>query len=380
LKTKLPEVGTSIFTIMSALAQEHGAINLGQGFPDFPMPEALVDLVAKAMRDGYNQYLPMQGYLPLREAIADKANMLYSTNIDPAEEITITPGGTYALYTAMSSLLHPGDEVIVFEPAYDSYIPGIQVNGAVPVRIPLQFPGYKINWASVENSLTDRTRMIILNNPNNPTGSILDDEDIEALRRIQLSRSQPLYILSDEVYEHLVYDGKPHLSLLRYPDLMQNAVVCFSFGKVFHCTGWKLGYAIAPSPLMKEFRKLHQYNCFSCHSPSQVALAGFLREKDHYLQLAADMQDRRDYFTSLMSSTPFELLPSQGSYFICARYQRISDVGDQEFVRQLTRERKVAAIPISSFYTDGTDEHVIRFCFAKQKSTLQEAVERLSGI
>jgi methionine aminotransferase len=365
---------------MSALAQEHGAINLGQGFPDFPMPEGLVDLVAKAMRDGYNQYLPMQGYLPLREAIADKVNMLYSTTIDPAEEITITPGGTYALYTAMSSLLHPGDEVIVFEPAYDSYIPGIQVNGAVAVRIPLQFPGYKINWASVERSITDRTRMIILNNPNNPTGSILDNEDIEALRRIQLSRSQPLYILSDEVYEHLVYDGKPHLSLLRYPDLMQNAVVCFSFGKVFHCTGWKLGYAIAPSMLMKEFRKLHQYNCFSCHSPSQVALAGFLREKDHYLQLAADMQDRRDYFTRLMSSTPFNLLPSQGSYFICARYQRISDLGDQEFVRKLTRERKVAAIPVSSFYTDGTDDHVIRFCFAKQKSTLQEAVERLSGI
>jgi methionine aminotransferase len=380
LKTKLPEVGTSIFTIMSALAQEHGAINLGQGFPDFPMPEALVELVAKAMRDGYNQYLPMQGYLPLREAIADKVNMLYSTTIDPAEEITITPGGTYALYTAMSSLLHPGDEVIVFEPAYDSYIPGIQVNGAVPVRIPLQYPTYKINWAGVENSITDRTRMIILNNPNNPTGSILDEEDIEALRRIQQGRSQPLYILSDEVYEHLVYDGRPHLSLLRYPDLMQNAVICFSFGKVFHCTGWKLGYAIAPSRLMKEFRKLHQYNCFSCHSPSQVALAIFLQENDHYLQLAADMQDRRDYFTRLMSSTPFDLLPSQGSYFICARYQRISDLGDQEFVRQLTRERKVAAIPVSSFYTDGTDDHVIRFCFAKQKSTLQEAVDRLSGI
>jgi methionine aminotransferase len=380
LKTKLPDVGTSIFTIMSALAQEHGAINLGQGFPDFPMPEALVDLVTKAMRDGYNQYLPMQGYLPLREAIAEKANRLYSTTIDPAEEITITPGGTYALYTAMSSLLHPGDEVIVFEPAYDSYIPGIQVNGAVPVRIPLQYPTYKINWAGVENSITDRTRMIILNNPNNPTGSILDEEDIEALRRIQQGRSQPLYILSDEVYEHLVYDGRPHLSLLRYPDLMQNAVICFSFGKVFHCTGWKLGYAIAPSRLMKEFRKLHQYNCFSCHSPSQVALAIFLQENDHYLQLAADMQDRRDYFTRLMSSTPFDLLPSQGSYFICARYQRISDLGDQEFVRQLTRERKVAAIPVSSFYTDGTDDHVIRFCFAKQKSTLQEAVDRLSGI
>ena len=380
MKTKLPEVGTSIFTIMSALAQQHGAVNLGQGFPDFPMPEALVDLVTKAMRDGYNQYLPMQGYLPLREAIAEKANMLYSATIDPAEEITITPGGTYALYTAMSSLLHAGDEVIVFEPAYDSYIPGIQVNGAVPVPIPLQLPGYKINWESVEAAITDRTRMIILNNPNNPTGSILDDEDIEALRRIQQGRSQPLYILSDEVYEHLVYDDKPHLSLLRYPDLMQNAVVCFSFGKVFHCTGWKLGYAIAPTTLMKEFRKLHQYNCFSCHSPSQVALAEFLREKDHYLQLAADMQDRRDYFTALMNSTRFDLLHSQGSYFICARYHRISNLGDQEFVRQITRERKVAAIPVSSFYTNGTDDHVIRFCFAKQKSTLQEAVERLSGI
>lgn len=380
MKTKLPEVGTSIFTIMSALAQEHGAVNLGQGFPDFPMPEALVDLVAKAMRDGYNQYLPMQGYLPLREAIAQKAAMLYSATIDPAEEITITPGGTYALYTAMSSLLHPGDEVIVLEPAYDSYIPGIQVNGAVPVRIPLQFPGYKINWQLVEDSITVRTRMIILNNPNNPTGSILDEQDIEQLRKLQNGRSQPLYILSDEVYEHLVYDGRPHLSLLRYPDLMQSAIVCFSFGKVFHCTGWKLGYAIAPVQLMKEFRKLHQYNCFSCHSPSQVALASFLHEKEHYLQLASDMQDRRDYFSSLMSSTRFDLLPSQGSYFICARYQRISDAGDQDFVRQLTREHKVAAIPVSSFYTDGTDEHVIRFCFAKQKSTLQEAVHRLSSI
>lgn len=380
MKTKLPEVGTSIFTIMSALAQEHGAVNLGQGFPDFPMPEALVDLVAKAMRDGYNQYLPMQGYLPLREAIAQKAAMLYSATIDPAEEITITPGGTYALYTAMSSLLHPGDEVIVLEPAYDSYIPGIQVNGAVPVRIPLQFPGYKINWQLVEDSITARTRMIILNNPNNPTGSILDEEDIEQLRKLQNGRSQPLYILSDEVYEHLVYDGRPHLSLLRYPDLMQSAIVCFSFGKVFHCTGWKLGYAIAPAQLMKEFRKLHQYNCFSCHSPSQVALAAFLHEKEYYLQLASDMQDRRDYFSSLMSSTRFDLLPSQGSYFICARYQRISDAGDQEFVRKLTREQKVAAIPVSSFYTDGTDEHVIRFCFAKQKSTLQEAVQRLSSI
>lgn len=375
--SKLPDVGTSIFTIMSALAQQHNAVNLGQGFPDFPMPAALIDAVDKAMRDGYNQYQPMQGNMALRETLAEKIEGLYQTRINPADEITITPGGTYALYTAMSCLLHPGDEVIVFEPAYDSYIPGIIINGAIPVRIPLQFPEYKIDWEEVRNKITPRTRMIILNNPNNPTASILTENDITSLRALLNSTEQSIYILSDEVYEHLVFDNLPHLSILRYPDLLARAFVCFSFGKVYHCTGWKLGYAVAPPALMQEFRKLHQYNCFSCHSPSQVAMASFLKEKEHYLSLSADMQDRRDYFLQLMAGSRFSFLKSHGSYFVCAQYNQISNSGDFEFAQKLTREQKVATIPVSSFYTDGTDNKVIRFCFAKQKSTLEMAAERL---
>ncbi|MCR6720216.1 MAG: methionine aminotransferase [Chitinophagaceae bacterium] len=377
INSKLPDVGTSIFTVMSALANEHNAVNLGQGFPDFPMPEALIDAVDKAMRDGYNQYQPMQGNLQLRETLAEKIASLYQTSINPADEITITPGGTYALYTAMTCLLRPGDEVIVFEPAYDSYIPGIVINGAVPVRIPLQFPDYKIDWNKVRNRITPRTRMIIINNPNNPTASILREEDIQSLRDLLNSFDQQTYILSDEVYEHLVFDNLPHLSILRYPDLLSRAFVCFSFGKVYHCTGWKLGYAVAPAALMSEFRKLHQFNCFSCHSPSQIALASFLKDRDQYLSLAADMQDRRDYFLELMRPSRFSFLNSYGSYFVCAQYKAISDEGDFTFAQKLTREQKVATIPVSSFYTNGTDHKVIRFCFAKKKETLENAAERL---
>lgn len=377
--SKLPNVGTSIFTEMSALAQAHKAVNLGQGFPDFPMPEALIEAVDKAMRDGYNQYQPMQGHPGLRDTIAEKIASLYSTNINPADEITITPGGTYALYTALTVLLHHGDEVIVFEPAYDSYIPAIQINGAIPVRIELQFPEYRINWQQVRNRISTKTRLIVLNNPNNPSGSILKQEDIAELGKL-LQENPQLYILSDEVYEHLVYDQQPHLSILRYPELFSRSFVCFSFGKVFHCTGWKLGYAVAPAHLMTEFRKLHQYNCFSCHSPSQVALAAFLKNKEHYLSLATDMQGRRDHFIELMKSTRFHLLPSEGSYFICAQYQQISNLGDQEFARNLTTQHKVASIPVSSFYVDGTDHKVIRFCFAKRKETLEDAVARLSKV
>lgn len=377
MNSKLPHVGTSIFTVMSALAQKQDAVNLGQGFPDFPMPSPLIDAVDRAMRDGFNQYLPMQGYLPLRETLVEKIDFLYQAKINPADEITITPGGTYALYTAMTCLLHPGDEVIVFEPAYDSYIPGITINGAVPVPIPLQFPAYEIDWELVRSKLTKKTRLIILNNPNNPTGSILTEKDISELRQIIHNAAQPIYILSDEVYEHLVFDNLPHLSILRYPDLLQKAFVCFSFGKVYHCTGWKLGYAVAPAPLMAEFRKLHQYNCFSCHSPSQVALAEFLKDKQQYLSLAKDMQDRRDFFITLMRETKFDLLSSNGSYFICARYSRITDEGDLEFAKKLTINQKVASIPLSAFYTAATDNKVLRFCFAKKKSTLENAVERL---
>ena len=376
MKSKLPDIGTSIFTSMSALAQQHNAVNLGQGFPDFPMPAALMDAVTKAMHDGFNQYQPMQGHIGLREVLAEKIHFLYNNSVDPGSEITITPGGTYALYTAMTVLLHPGDEVIVFEPAYDSYIPTIIVNGAKPVRIPLEFPNYSINWSVVNEKVTDQTRLIILNNPHNPTGSILSASDIEELKQL-MSKYPNLHILSDEVYEHLVFDQKKHLSVLQYPELFERAFVCFSFGKVYHCTGWKLGYAVAPESLMTEFRKLHQFNCFSSHSPSQVALASFLQERNHYLQLASDMQERRDYFQTLMQQTRFSLLPSSGSYFVCAQYNQISDEPDHIFAKRLTVEKGVASIPVSAFYEDKTDHQVIRFCFAKKKETLEQAVAKL---
>ena len=379
MQSKLPDIGTSIFTSMSALAQKHNAVNLGQGFPDFPMPAPLVDAVSKAMQDGFNQYQPMQGHIGLREVLAEKIHFLYNNNVHPGSEITITPGGTYALYTAMTVLLHPGDEAILFEPAYDSYIPTILVNGAKPVRIPLEFPAYRINWSLVQEKVTEKTKLIILNNPHNPTGSILNHEDINQLKKL-LAQYPHLHILSDEVYEHLVFDQQKHLSILRYPELFSRAFVCFSFGKVYHCTGWKLGYAVAPETLMNEFRKLHQFNCFSCHSPSQVALAGFLTERNHYLQLARDMQDRRDYFQTLMQETRFTLLPSSGSYFVCAQYNRISDEPDHIFAERLTRENGVASIPVSAFYEDKTDHQVIRFCFAKKKETLEQAVEKLNHV
>lgn len=377
-QSKLPAVGTTIFTVMSSLAQEHNAVNLGQGFPDFPMDPLLIDLVDKAMRDGYNQYSPMQGYLPLREVLADKAAFLYNHSIDPNTQITITPGGTYAIYTALTILLHPGDEVIVFEPAYDSYIPGITVNGAIPVRIPLRYPDYSIDWNEVAARITPKTKLIILNNPHNPTGSILTEADILQLR--ELVNRHSLYILSDEVYEHLVYDKQPHLSILRYPDLLQRSFVCFSFGKVYHCTGWKLGYAISSPQLMAEFRKLHQFNCFSCHTPSQVALADFLQQKDTYLGLAGFLQQKRDYFISLLKDSPFELLPSRGSYFICVNYGHFSQEPDLEFAQRLTRDAGVASIPLSAFYQEATDHKVIRFCFAKKEETLKLAAQRLSLI
>lgn len=378
IKSKLPEVGTTIFTVMSALATEHKAVNLGQGFPDFPMSEELTALVSEAMQNGYNQYSPMPGWMPLREAIAEKIEYLYGTAIHPDTEITITPGGTYAIYTALTTVLQPGDEVIVFEPGYDSYIPNIVVNGAVPVRINLQFPGYTINWQEVRQKITPQTRMIMLNSPHNPTGAVLGEEDIQQLRSIVQNTN--IIIVSDEVYEHIVFDGVPHQSILRYPDLAQRSFVCFSFGKVYHCTGWKLGYCVAPAGFTKEFRKVHQFNCFSCHTPSQVALASFLRNRDTYLSLGAFLQKKRDYFLQLMQSTRFTMLDSKGSYFICARYNRISDESDKDFAIRITKAFGVAVIPVSAFYQQGTDNKVVRFCFCKKDETLAQAVERLAAI
>jgi methionine aminotransferase len=343
------------------------------------MPAELVALVNEAMKKGDNQYSPMQGYTPLREVLAEKVQSLYNTAIDPGTQITITPGGTYAIYTALTTILQPGDEVIVFEPAYDSYIPNIEVNGAIPVLIDLQFPEYKIDWNEVKKKVTPKTRMIMLNSPHNPTGAVLSTHDIEQLR--QIVKDTNIIILSDEVYEHLIYDNIPHQSMLRYPDLLERSFVCFSFGKVYHCTGWKLGYCISSPELMKEFRKVHQFNCFSCHTPSQVGLAAFLKNKDSYLSLGAFLQQKRDYFEQLMrTQTKFTPLPSSGSYFQCYLYNKISNEDAPAFATRITKEYKIAGIPVSAFYKYGKDDKVMRFCFAKKKETIDAAVTRLANI
>ena len=375
ITSKLPNVGTTIFTVMSALATEHKAINLSQGFPDFEMPEELVRLTCDALQNGYNQYSPMAGWMPLRESIAAKVHDLYGVDINPDSEITITPGGTYGIYTAFTTVLQPGDEVLVFEPAYDSYIPNIEINGGVAVRIPLTFPTYRINWESVRAKITPRTRMIALNTPHNPTGSILRGSDIEQLR--QLVEEFDLLIMSDEVYEHLIYDGEPHQSIFRYEDLRQRAFVSFSFGKVYHCTGWKMGYCIAPPAFTAEFRKVHQFNCFSCYTPAQVALAEYLKNKEAYRSISAFYQKKRDYFAELMKQTRFKPLPSYGSYFQLYYFNHLSDLSDKDFSIWLTKEHGVACIPVSAFYQEGIDNGVVRFCFAKKQETLEKAVERL---
>mgnify|MGYP003341077825 CR=1 FL=1 len=376
--SKLPNVGTTIFAVMSGLANEHHAVNLGQGFPDFPMNEELHGLVAKAMRDGFNQYAPMPGWMPLRESIAEKVEHLYGTKINPDTEITITPGGTYGLYSALTAILHPGDEVIVFEPAYDSYIPNIEINGGVAVRIPLVFPDYHIDWGMVKDRISDRTKAIMINSPHNPTGAVIGEKDIEALGA--LVKDTNIFIISDEVYEHLIFDDIPHQSILRYPDLLERSFVSFSFGKVYNCTGWKLGYCIAPAALMKEFRKVHQFNVFSCFTPTQVALASFLKNKEAYTTIASFMQKKRDHFVELMKKTRFSLQPSHGSYFICGTYEKITDEPDKDFAIRLTKEFGVATIPVSAFYQDGKDDKVLRFCFSKKEETLEAAVEKLARV
>ena len=375
IKTKLPRVGTNIFTIMSGLATEVQAINLGQGFPDFDMNRSLHEEVSKAMLNGFNQYAPMPGWMPLREAIAEKIHFLYNTNVDPDTEITITPGGTYAIYTAFTTFLQPGDEVIVFEPSYDSYVPNIETNGAKAILVPLKLPGYQIDWDMVDKVIGPRTRGIIINSPHNPTGSVLSADDMEKLsNRVRDTR---ILIVSDEVYEHLIFDGIPHQSILRYPELFKRSFVCFSFGKVYNCTGWKLGYCVAPATMSKEFRKIHQFNAFSCNTPMQVGLANYLHDKEAYQSLSVIMQKKRDYFISLMKETRFTLHPSFGSYFICGTYEKISEEADKEFAIRLANEFGVATIPVSAFYQDGTDNKVLRFCFSKKNETLEKAVSRL---
>jgi methionine transaminase len=378
IQSKLPGIGTTIFTEMSVLANQYNAINLGQGFPDYAMSSSLIEKVHQAMKQGNNQYVHMNGLPLLRAQLATKYNKVYSANINGEKNITITPGGTYAIFTALATVLQPSDEVIVFEPAYDCYIPTIELNGAIAITIPLQHPSYTIDWDLVKTKITSKTRMIMINSPHNPTGAVLTDDDIQQLSAIVNDTN--IIIHSDEVYEHLIFDQLQHLSLLRYPTLFARSFLTFSFGKTYDCTGWKLGCSIAPDDLMSEFRKIHQFNAFSCNSAIQVGLANHLSESEDYLQLGNLLQQKRDYFQNAMSSTKFNALPSSGSYFQLYDYSAVSDLPEKEFAVWLTKEYGVTTIPVSSFYKNGMENKVIRFCFAKQENLLDEAVERLMKI
>jgi methionine aminotransferase len=378
IHSKLPDTGTTIFTVMSQLAVEHNAINLGQGFPDFMMSEELIALVNEAMLKGYNQYVHMNGLPLLREKLAAKVEKLYQAAVNPETQITVTPGGTYAIYTAFTSFLERDDEVIVLEPAYDSYIPNITVNGAVAVLVQLNYPDYSVPWDKVRKKITDKTKAIIINSPHNPTGAVLTAEDMQQLK--QIVQNTDILIVSDEVYEHLIFDEIPHQSILRYPELLERSFVCFSFGKTYHCTGWKIGYCIASTSLMKEFRKVHQFNCFSCNSFVQYALAEFLDNEEAYLSLGKFIQGKRDYFQDLMRETNFKAIPSHGSYFQCFSYKDFSGENDKELAIRLTKEYGVTTVPMSSFYQSAKDDKVLRFCFAKKEETLKRAAERLRDL
>ncbi len=376
INSKLPGVGTTIFTTMSALAKEHGAINLSQGFPDFNPHPVLIEEIEKAMRGNFNQYAPMAGYMPLREGIAAKTEALYGAKVDPETEITVTAGGTQAIFTAIISAIRENDEVILFAPAYDSYMPSIELAGGKAIYYDLEAPDYRVNWQSVKKLINQRTKMIILNTPHNPTGMTFSPADMAHLEK--LTRGTDIIILSDEVYEHIIFDKLEHQSVLRYPKLAERAFVISSFGKTYHCTGWKVGYCIAPRNLMIEFRKVHQFNVFAVNSVAQVAFSKVLGRTDLYLELSAFYQQKRDFFQRAIQSSRFRPLKCEGTYFQLASYSKISDERDIEFVKRLTRDAGVAVIPISVFYRHHIDESVIRFCFAKEEETLKRAAELIS--
>jgi methionine aminotransferase len=380
LHTRLPAVGTTVFTLMSALANQHGAVNLGQGFPDFGCDPRLLDFVSDAMRAGQNQYAPMTGAPMLRAAIASKIEALYGYLYDVDAEITVTAGATEGLTTAILCSVHPGDEVIVIEPAYDSYLPAIALAGGVAVTVAMTMDGdgYRVPWDQVAAAVTPRTRMIIVNTPHNPTGSVLRAHDLDALAGIV--GGTDILILSDEVYEHMVYDGQRHESMSRHPVLAERAFVVSSFGKTYHVTGWKVGYVAAPAALTHEFRKVHQYNVFSVNTPMQHGIAAYLADPAPYLELPAFYQKKRDLFREGLAGTRFTLLPADGTYFQCVRYDAISPMKEAEFAQWLTSEIKVAAIPVSAFYRDGKESGVVRFCFAKRDETLLTALERLRAV
>ena len=378
ITSKLPNVGTTIFTVMSKLAADCNAINLSQGFPDFDCTPELRALFCKYINSGLNQYPPSAGIIGLREAIAEKMHALYGATYDPEHEVTVTPGATYAIFTAVSAFVRPGDEVILFEPAYDSYGPAVEVNGGKPVYVQMQYPDYSIDWEAVKNAITPRTRMMILNTPNNPTASVFSAEDLRVLEG--LLRDTDIIVASDEVYEHLVFDGHRHQSVARFPGLAERSFVVNSFGKTYSVTGWKMGYAIAPKNLMLEFRKVHQFNAFVSNSPVQYAFADYMKNKDAYLSLAAFYQQKRDFFLDHLKGSRFKTLPSRGTFFQNLDYSAISDEADTDLAIRLTREHGIASIPVSVFYREPPAHKVLRFCFAKSEETLARGAAILSKI
>ena len=382
LTSRLPKVGTTIFTVMSALATEHGAVNLGQGFPDFHCDPALLDAVTQAMQAGHNQYPPMPGALALRQAMASKMQALYGLACDPATEITVTAGATQAILTAILAVVQPGDEVIVLEPCYDSYVPNIELAGGVAVRVPLTPGSFRPDFDRIAAAITPRTRALLINSPHNPSGMVWSETDMRRLEAM-LAPTDVL-LISDEVYEHMVFDGQAHQSAARFPGLAARAFIVSSFGKTYHVTGWKVGTVVAPAALTAEFRKVHQFNVFTVNTPMQHALAAYMADPAPYLELAAFYQRKRDLFREGLATTRFRLLPGEGTYFQCVDISNLAvperDLPEGDFCQWLTREIGVAAIPLSAFYGDGFDQRVVRFCFAKKDETLREGIKRLASL
>jgi methionine aminotransferase len=378
LISKLPQVGTTIFTTMSRMALEEKAINLAQGFPGFGSDPVLLELVAKYTRGGFNQYAPMSGVSELKQALATKTQVTQGYYPDPESEVTVVSGATEALFAAFTAIVHPGDEVIVLEPAYDSYVPAITLNGGVPVFVPLQSPDFSVDWALVASKISSKTRAIVVNSPHNPSGYVWSQEDVDNLA--SLVTRHGLFVISDEVYEHILFDGKSHISLGSNAALRERTFVCGSFGKTFHVTGWKIGYCIAPKMLSTEFRKVHQYLTFSTVTPLQYALAEYLEDAEKYLELPSFYQKKRDLFLKGLALTPLQFQPSQGSFFQLATYGHLSKKSDLLIAEQMTRQLKVACIPVSVFYSTGQDHHVLRFCFAKKEEELEEALLRIQKV
>ena len=379
LQSKQPHIGTTIFTVMSKLANDHGALNLSQGFPNFECSPKLIELVEKYLRKGMNQYAPLSGIQPLREIIAQKTSDLYGISYHPDQEVTIVSGATEALYAAITAVVQTGDEVILLEPNYDSYEPAVRLNGGIPVYVTLTPENnYQIDWNVVKAKITEKTKLILLNTPHNPTGTVMSKDDLEQLAAIV--KDTNIFIVSDEVYEHIIFDGHHHWSPIRHPELQKRTFVCGSFGKTFHVTGWKVGYCLAPPQLSEEFRKVHQWLTFSTVTPIQYALAEFLQEPDNYLSVSQFYQEKRDKFIACIQGSRFEWIPASGSFFQCVNYANITDENDLALAQRLTKEIGVASIPVSVFYHQKNDYKILRFCFAKDDQTLEIAGERLSKL